>query len=521
MGQVRRLSQGLPGGLADAAQSASLGRGHGQRQETSTAAESGGLFDYLTAARNLSLLLALAGAQLVGAIAGGVILGLSQSIAPISANLVLGGMLASGGCAALLSGVRWHALIDQEIRLRSAPPNDPLSSQVAQALARIRYQASVSSGWTSSLKLSSGNWSPFGIEAGITGSTTEVDVPLSVPEIVEGIKFLLSARGPAVVGIDELDKIESVDKARDFLNEIKGILEAKQTHFLVSMSEDAIARFERRGLPFRDVFDSAFDEVVRVPYLTARQAHRLLDGRITNVPEPFLMLAYCLSGGLPRDLLRAMDRMIGLGTTDGPGASMSSIVREVVHRDLAGKTEAVTAAIKSILIEPDVSALLRCLHRLDVCEPAGPRQRPCLLDDSWLDALGKLSPLLTSDDTNDLGERRELLRLTVELVGYFYYCRTLLEVFDVDTESSVDWLIEVATSDNGHALDDLARARQNFAVNPFVAWEQLTLLRDTSALRSFTLPDPLVVRGRAPYVPGSSAATLDVTTDRSAQWSRP
>jgi hypothetical protein len=467
-----------------------------QSHKAPVAGDQGELAGYLGAAQGFTVLMAVAAAQVITVIAAGVLLALPAEKVALDAQLILANMLMGGGCAALLTGVRWRTLLEREARLRAAPPTDPDSSRAARDLARIRYQRSVMSGWTGSLKLAAGPWLPFGIDAGMSGSTTEADVPLGVPEIVEGIKDLLPVRGPAVVAIDELDKLESVDKARDFLNEIKGILDAPNTRFLVSMSEDAIASFERRGLPFRDVFDSAFDEVVRVPYLTVKQARMLVDGRVTDVPVPFLVLAYCQSGGLPRDLLRATDRILSLADKHSAGLDLAAITRQVVHQDLAGKTQAVTSAIKSIVVEPDVSAALRCFQRLDVCEPAGPRRNPCLLDEDWLREVKQLNPIVSAENSDDVPERRQLLRLTVELIGYFYYCRTLLELFDVSTDQGVDRLMAAVNEDDGRTVDELARARQNFAVNPFVAWEQVSRLRTTQSLRHFDLPAALVVNSR-------------------------
>jgi hypothetical protein len=440
--------------------------------------------------------MAVTAAQVIAVVAASVLLALPANNVALDTQLILAGLLAGGGCTALLTGVRWRALLERETRLRAAPPTDPATLQATHDLARIRYQRSVMSGWTGTLKLAAGPWLPFGIDAGMSGSTTEADVPLGVPEIVKGIKALLPVRGAAVVAIDELDKLESVDKARVFLNEIKGILDAPNTRFLVSMSEDAIASFERRGLPFRDVFDSAFDEVVRVPYLTVKQARMLLDGRVTDVPVPFLVLAYCQSGGLPRDLLRATDRILSLAGGDGTALDLAAITRQVVHQDLAGKTEAVTSAIKSIGVEPHVSDALRCFQNLDKCEQDGARRVPCLLDEDWLKGLEQLSPILMADDSNDVSDRRELLRLTVELVGYFYYCRTLLELFDASTEEGVNRLMAAVNQRDGHAVDELARARQNFAVNPFVAWDQVRTFRTSQSLQPFPLPTPLIVNSR-------------------------
>ena len=35
-------------------------------------------------------------------------------------------------------------------------------------------------------------------------------------------------------------------------------------YYLISVSDDALAAYEMRGLPVRDAFDSAFDEVIHV-----------------------------------------------------------------------------------------------------------------------------------------------------------------------------------------------------------------------------------------------------------------
>jgi hypothetical protein len=459
------------------------------------------LLGMLARARRLLTVTALGAGQLVAVVVAVALL-LPETLVTVDAALAVGTMLTAGSGTALAVGVRLRRLLQEEARSLDAPPLDACSQQAKVARERIRYQRTQQSGWTSTVKMAAPSWMPFGVDAGITGQTTEAEAPMSVPEIIDGIKALLPVRGPAVVAIDELDKVESVEKARDFLNEIKGVLEAPGTCFLVSMSEDAIASFERRGLPFRDVFDSAFDEVVPVPYLSPSEARAVLNRRITDVPPPFLALAYCQAGGLPRDLLRAIGRMIksaeSQAQSGGPaeGMPLAEIAREIVHRDLAGKTEAVSAAIRSLGVEPAVSDVLRAINRLDECAPPAPRRGACLLDDEWLAPVLALEPVLPrieGERDDDLAERRTLLRLTVELVGYFYYCRTLLEFFDVGSEESVDRLIAAVDDPEGRALGKLVRARQNFAVNPFVAWGLVTDFRTRKEIRlqPFELPTPL------------------------------
>jgi hypothetical protein len=445
----------------------------------------------LADARRNVLVTTAAAAQLAIALAGVALLVVPETFASIGLRTVGGATLTAAGLVARAISLAWRGRLDHDRRHAAEKPGDSHTRQAIEDLNRLRYQRSVMSGWTSSVKVTGASWLPFGLDAGMSGSLTEAETPLTMPDIVEGIKRLLPVRGPAVVAIDELDKLESADKAREFLNEIKGIFETRGTHFLVSMSEDAIASFERRGLPFRDVFDSAFDEVVRVPYLTAQQSRKLLDERIIGLPPPFMALAYCQSAGLPRDLLRATRRMVGLVRNSGTARSLTEVTRTVVHRDLAGKTEAVTTAIKSIPVEPDVSEVLRVLQRLDSCSPPEPRRGPCLLDASWLAAVEGLTLEIGSAGSDDKGDRRTLARLAVELIGYFYYCRTLLELFDVDTEEKIERLIGAVENDNGRALDILARALQDFSINPFLAWQEVTEFRQSQGIDSFDLPSPL------------------------------
>ncbi|GIF69650.1 hypothetical protein Ais01nite_76850 [Asanoa ishikariensis] len=470
-------------------------------ERSASSLEAHDLGGYVRIGRSAGGLTGLAAARWVALFAGAALLWGVVGVT-LTGWWIAGSALAAGGCAALLTGLRWQSRISQQLECWAGAGADRSSRQALRDLARIRYQTSVVSGWTSTLKLAGGSWSPFGVDSAVSGSTTEADAPLGVPEIIHGIKKLLPARGAALVVIDELDKIESVEKAREFLNEIKGVLEAPNTYFVISVSEDAIASFERRGLPFRDVFDSAFDEVVHVTYMNAEQARSLLAERDVVVPPAYGALAFCLSGGLPRDLIRAMDRIASSVRADATPIPLADVVHQVVHRDLVAKVGAVTSAIKTILIEPDVSRLLRIFQELDRCVPGASAGGACFLRDDWLAGVGMLEPIL-EPAAPDQAKRSELLRLSAELLGYFYYCRTLVELFRVKADPEVDQLIEAETRDHGQALDDLVHARQTFAVNPFLAWQQLSAVRTSLGLDVHALPAAMTVT-RAPAAPSTT-----------------
>lgn len=473
----------------------------------------------LAAAGRALVLLAAATVQACALIAGVALIVLPEAVAAPAPAALAGAALTAVGCATLWAGARWRALVTHSAERRDALPANRFSRRALRDLARIRYQTTIVSGWTNTLKMSGPKWLPFSADSGVSGSSSEADLPLGIPDIVEGIKALLPCRGPALVVIDELDKIESVDKARDFLNEIKGILDAEDCYFLLSMSEDAIGSFERRGLPFRDVFDSAFDEVVRMPYLSAADSFALLGGRLTDVPPQFYALAHCQAAGLPRDLLRAAGRMLSLPPeNDANAPSLAAVAHQVVHRDLRSRTEAVTAAIKSIALEPDVSAILRIVRRLDTCDSYEPRR--CILDPDWLDGAIHLSPVLQAA-MDDIPQRRDLLRLTIELLGYAYYSRTLLELFRADTDAEVGTLMAAVNDAGRQVLDRLAQVQQSFMVNPFLAWAFLSEVRQELSLAAFPLPKSLVVGGAAAQAAPADRLPIELAVPDAGQEDRP
>jgi hypothetical protein len=163
--------------------------------------------------------------------------------------------------------------------------------------------------------------------------------PMTFPELVDQYNaFLRQASGVSQVfiGIDELDKIESAGAAYDFLNDIKGIFGHDDCYYLISISENAMSSFERRGLPLRDAFDSAFDAVVDVGYMDLIDAERLLRRRIIGMPVGFLCLCYALSGGLPRDLIRVAREVVQVAEDNGNGAprKLDAIAGKLLRNDL-------------------------------------------------------------------------------------------------------------------------------------------------------------------------------------------
>ena len=351
-------------------------------------------------------------------------------------------------------------------------PGRALRDVAAERLEEIRFQQSFSSTWSGAVKV------PLGLEATVGGGRGLTRQPLHLPEIVDSLReFLeLAAREHRVlIGIDELDKMESEVAAEQFLNEIKSIFGVRGCYFLVSVSEEAMSSFERRGLPFRDVFDSTFDEIVLFEHLTMDEAIASVDRRVVLMPLPFKQLCYALSGGLPRDLIRvarlALDAQDGVGRT-----GLSRITTRLVAQDVVRKARAISVAARRLDLEPDVGRFLL------VC--AGVRDRRVDADslmrlvDELLPAAGSRAHLEST--TAAAGA---LLKLAGELACFLYYAATVLDFFD-ETAEQARWR-------DTSALHLLAQARQAFSTSTRVAWEGISSFRCSWQMAPVEFPSAL------------------------------
>jgi hypothetical protein len=344
-------------------------------------------------------------------------------------------------------------------RQRNASREEPLVSKARKHLSRIRFLQTYTTGWSGGVK------TPIAVEAQVSGSLAAVQQALTFPEIVGSFRTFLTevaseilVEGNAVfVGIDELDKIESAERARQFLDDVKGVFDVQNVYFLVSVSEDALVSFERRGISVRDAFDSAFDEIVRADYLDLATARKLLERRVVGLTVPFVAFCYALSGGLPRDLIRITRRVVSaadlVGRTD-----LTTISRYVLKRELEGKI----AAARSLLPrdcgqDPAVSTLLSDLDDLTAL-----REQPDFLR-AAASRLQKADATALSADSRNA---RALL-LRAEIRTYACFCATLFEIFSKPVDAvHIEAAMNATGSDSFAAL---ARARQGFELNSYFA----------------------------------------------------
>ncbi|GAA1517092.1 hypothetical protein GCM10009677_58000 [Sphaerisporangium rubeum] len=211
----------------------------------------------------------------------------------------------------------------------------------SQASAHLRWIEYLQTRTDEAGASAGGSW--FGLSAKRAVSHTRQ--PLTYLEIVDALKGFLAVTAAElttkggrprgfVVGIDELDRIEPAARARDLLNELKVVFDVPGCLFLLSVSDEALREADLAPVGRRDVFDSAIDEIIRVEPLDLATAIRLLDTRAVGLPVPFTALFHCLSGGMPRDLLRTARAAAAL-LAPGRPAPLGDVTAALLTREAA------------------------------------------------------------------------------------------------------------------------------------------------------------------------------------------
>ncbi len=278
-------------------------------------------------------------------------------------------------------------------------------------LHNINFQRTSTSGWSGSLK------APLGIDLGTSAGISVVQRPESLPELVERFRKFVRDVGSAynnvvLIGIDELDKLKTAQQAEAFLNGVKSVFGIQGCFYLISVSEHALAAFERRGMGFRDAFDSALDDIVHVDFLDLQQSRTLLNRRILRLPDPFLQLCYMLSGGLPRDLIRHARTMLDSAAEGQEGSlSLRQVVTRLASQDLMARIRATSIAMRTVKELTETSELLVLVAKLP--SASGVKSATEALS-AYRSHLDQLLPKL-----RDSEEGRILLRLSQELAIYY------------------------------------------------------------------------------------------------------
>jgi hypothetical protein len=357
-------------------------------------------------------------------------------------------------------GRRWQIW---QVRSVRGPGEKDLAAQARRHLARVRYLQTYTSGWSGAVHLPGG-----AVEGQRSRSIARAEQPLSYPEIVDDFRRFAQAvaeeanrRGDRVfIGVDELDKIGTPDQAERFLNEIKGIFGIPHVYFMVSVSDDALTSFERRGLPLRNAFDSSFDEMIHVRPLTYAESRRLLYRRVIGLTEPYVALCHCLSGGLARDLIRTARQVVRAAA--GPaehaptlGVISAAVVRDEIRRKLTAITQAIREAAPGDVMDLQLTVHACARHLM-------PGQAVLTIVDTMTRVDGE--------------EPVAVARLRTEFAAFAYFCATVQETF-TDELGSERMIEATGSSGDPGSFDALVAARNALALDTFLSWRLTTEFR--------------------------------------------
>jgi hypothetical protein len=385
-------------------------------------------------------------------------------------------------------------------------PEYTATEQLARRhLRNIRFQQSYSYGWSGSLTV------PVA-QVGINEAFTLSEHQQSLPDIIAAMRDFLeriaAKSRPVLIAVDELDKVASDVTAAQFLNDLKGIFGVRHCFYLVSVSEEALSNFELRGFPFRDAFDSAFDEVLHLRPLTYQEARQLLQRRVVGLSAAYLCLCQCLAGGLPRDLVRVARDLVETGRKAVAAApqqlGMCEVVAALVQLDLRGRVDAMMIAIRRTSAGPDmepialwidqISRVLAGWRAASHSDPGLPTSelRAKELQDlcsSYPEVGDHVKPAAV--EAGGVQEAASTAnRLGLGLAGSLYYLATVIELFRDDRTEAEFRELDGSVADTAKAkeVEYLARARQAFAVSPVIAWKQISDFRASWSMSVLDFP---------------------------------
>ena len=382
---------------------------------------------------------------------------------------------------------------------------DPITEEARRSLERLRYLETVSAEWTGEVSAKAGS---LGTKRGSKRAMSLAAQGWTFPEMIESYRHFVSRltrRGPVVVGIDELDKMASAEEARSFLNELKSLFDQPHVYYLVSVSEEALSDFERRGQPIRDVFDSIFSDVLHVDYLSEGESDALLRRRAIAIAPPWPALFHCLAGGLPRESLRVARRAVQIAAKQRP--DLTTVTLALVAERAAAHERAVTVMARGQVAPDGTQPVLSWLSELPPIWADGGIGRTHVALDSARDALRmrlETAPALISagrergDAVAQQGD--ELERLIVELAAGWHHALSCLEFFAGLTAGKFHAARQVGP---GHpsSIELLARGHQQLSASPDLSWQTVEAFRARLTLTLYPYPCPPVVPEPPPHAP--------------------
>jgi hypothetical protein len=304
---------------------------------------------------------------------------------------------------------------------------------------------------------------------------SEKYTPWSLPELVGKLRDFIedisqptdTSVGTMVIGIDEIDRIGSVEQAERFIGEIKTIFGIRNCFFLVSVAEDVGFLFSRRSIVGQSTLEHSFDDVVVVDTLELDEARELLSTRVPGFTDSFVFLALALSGGLPREMIRVARRLVEVNhqeTEDQLSPKIGDLALRLIAEDVAEvlRTSRNQLARMS-LPDPwgDVFYQLRAAMALLRSGKASPGEHQKIIGGLCSLRPPNAADLSTSQETDETAAAKIIAGLS----AFACYSITVVEAFNNDY-FDLHAARETTHDTAGGSYVELAAARLELGISP-------------------------------------------------------
>jgi len=204
--------------------------------------------------------------------------------------------------------------------------------------------------------------------------------------------------------------------------------------------------------------------IIYVDYLSYEMTQQLLARRVIGRPIPFFCLAFCLSGGLPRDLIRVFRKVYQL--SEQGVKKLAPMTLALLKDDVLAKMRATRVFLQRVEDLQIKCELLRSVYETEMG----------IIDEGTLvAAINRIKSIKyeRSVGQDDTGLNARLATTADQLIGYLYLSITILQFFINNYTETI--LVDVVKNAE---LDGLAKARQSLAIDAQASVNYVNLFRN-------------------------------------------
>jgi hypothetical protein len=314
-----------------------------------------------------------------------------------------------------------------------------------------------------------------GASLSLSRGASQAYAPWSMPEMVGRLRDFVEEISrpksqyvaPMIIGIDEIDRIGSVEQAERFIGEIKSIFGIPNCFFLVSVAEDVGFLFSRQSVIGMSTLEHSFDDVVVVDALNFNEARELLSARVPGFTDSFVFLALALSGGLPREIIRVARRLVDVNHEEeakGYFPRIGDLALRLVAEDVAEVLRTSRSQLARMSLSDSWGEVFYRLRDAMVLL----RSDATLTDERYKvirDLSSLSSPNTDVQPMNQNEGEAAAIKILDGITAFASYSITVIEAFDNDY-FDLHNARETVSDTSGGSYMELAAARMELGVSP-------------------------------------------------------